>query len=427
MISYHRGGRTKGMTPEQEAMTWESPAGWGLPHGRDRPPRPAEALKISAFYRAVDIRSSSIGKYPVCVKDLHTRKEVRDHYLGPILWDRPNEAMTPFDYKKLLEVWRLVLGNAYVWIYRDKNGRPVELIPLPPATCSPCIDPVSGKLWYLAAEPKSHTLYKLDSTDILHYKGFSFDGVRGVSLLTYAARTLQVGTAREEYERAVYENGGHPAGVLQTATDLTDKKAPDGDGEKVSYKDVIRREWDRVHAGAGNALRVAVLDNGLTYTPVAMSNTDAQFVQNKAVTVEDIARFTGVPMHKLFTGKQAYNSNEANSIDYVTDTIQPAVTAYEEEDSHKLLTASERSAGLWLPRNMLAELRGDSASRVNWYEKMHNLGAYSVNDIRAKEDESDVAGGDVRVASLNFVPLEDFVELSRQRNGLAAGGGKEKD
>lgn len=55
-----------------------------------------------------------------------------------------------------------------------------------------------------------------------------------------------------------------------------------------------------------------------------------------------------------------------NSLDFVKYTLQPAVTQYEEEDSRKLLTISERKRGLWLQRNMMAELRGDTASRKEW-------------------------------------------------------------
>lgn len=382
------------------------------------------ALKISAFYRAVDLRTDSIGKYPATVKNLATRRETEDHYLGPLLWERPNEAMTPYSYNKLVDYQRLVLGNAYVWIYRDGAGRPVELLPLPPGSCEPYIEFGTGKLWYIATNPKTGQMYKLDPADLLHFKGFSTNGVEGVSLLTYAARTLKVAEARDQYEGSVYKNGGQPGGVLYTDTDLSgvpERVLPDG--TKISAKDVIRREWERIHSGPDNAFRVAVLDHGLKYQVVSMNNTDAQFVENKAVTVEDIARFCGVPLHKLYAGKQSYNSNEANSLDYVVDTMHPTVVQYEQECSYKLLTATERRKGkLWVCINMMAELRADSATRAEWYQKMRELGAYSVNDIRRLEDEPDVDGGDTRLASLNYIPLEDFTELSRLRAEKYRGG-----
>ena len=138
--------------------------------------------------------------------------------------------------------------------------------------------------------------------------------------------------------------------------------------------------------------------------------------------MEDIARFFGVPMYKLNAGKQSYNSNEQNGIEYVTGTLHPIVTQCEEEDTYKLLFDSEKQRGLEIRRNMMAELRGDSGSRGAWYKTGREIGMFSVNDIRALEDMPDVEGGDTRQASLNYVPLELFRELSVSRN---QGGGEQ--
>lgn len=407
---------------------WESPVGWfGGGKSRDRPMDETTALKISAFYRAVDLRSDSMGRLPVKVKNLTTREEDDTHSLGRVLWERPNEAMTPFVYKKLVEYQRLVLGNAYVWIFRDSAGHPVELLPLPPGMCRPYLQPDSGKLWYIATNPKTREIHRLDPMDVLHYKGFSRDGITGLSLLGQAALTLRVARSRDEYEQDVYRNGGQPSGVLSTSADLSGKEEVDlPDGTKGSYKDYIRYQWERIHTGAGNSMRVAVLDNSLEYKPIAMSMADAQMVESKAISVADIARFTGVPLYMLYSGKESYQSNTANGIGYVKYTLQPAVTQYEEEMSLKLLTASERRVGLWLQINMMAELRGDTKSRMESYRIQREMGTLSVNEIRALEDMPPVAGGDDHYASLNGVPLSDWAYLSRRR-AASGGGGDEND
>lgn len=422
MIAWRRAAVGKSAAKARAALAYEDVFGAKKPG--DTVTADA-AMKISAFYRAIDLRTDSLGKYPATVKNTKTHVEAEDHYLGPLLWERPNEAMTPYSYNKLVDYQRLVLGNSYVWIYRNGAGRPVELLPLPPGSCQPLIEPGTGRLWYIATDPKTGQMYRLNPADLLHFKGFSTNGVEGESLLSHAARTLTVAAAREVYEGSVYKNGGQPAGVLYTDTDLSslnDIALPDG--TRVSAKDIVRREWERIHRGPDNAFRVAVLDHGLKYQAISMSNADAQFVENKNVTVEDIARFTGVPLHKLYTGKQSYDSNEANSLDYVVDTMHPTVVQYEQECSYKLLTISERRRGhLWISINMMAELRADSKTRGEWYRTMRELGAYSVDDILALEDEPAVPGGDVRLGSLNYVPLEDFRELSRLRAGKYRNGG----
>ena len=160
-----------------------------------------------------------------------------------------------------------------------------------------------------------------------------------------------------------------------------------------------------------------MLDHGLKFQSVSMSNSDAQFVESKTLNIEDIARFFGVPLYKIGAGKQSYNSNEQNSIEYVTGTLHPIIQQYEEEDTYKLLLPSERSKCIELRRNMMAELRGDNASRASWYRSMRETGVFSVDEIRELEDMGPVSGGDVRYASLNYVPLDKFTQLSVNRNG----------
>ena len=175
-------------------------------------------------------------------------------------------------------------------------------------------------------------------------------------------------------------------------------------------------EWEKRHAGPANAHRIAVLDYGLKYTPISISNKDAQFVEQSELSVQDLARFFGVPLYKLQAGKQSYESNEQNAIEYVVSTLHPIVTQYEEELTWKLLTSSEIARGLEIRMNMMAELRGDFNSRGTWYEKMRNISVYSPNDIRALEDLPDVEGGDERYASFNYGPLSRWLELSLKRN-----------
>ena len=160
---------------------------------------------------------------------------------------------------------------------------------------------------------------------------------------------------------------------------------------------------------------MAVLDHGLTYTPTAMSNAEAQFIESEEYRVADIARFFGTPLYLLNAGKQAYSSNEQNSIDFVKHTVLPLVIQREQEDSRKLLLPRERAGGLRIKRELKQLLRGDAAAQAAWYRAMREAGVYSVDDIRALEDLESAPGGEGRYASLNYVPLEDFAELSRLR------------
>lgn len=395
-------------------LTLASPAGW--PKGA---PGEQGAMKLSAVNRCQVIISESIGKLPIYCFDEVSRKRV-NHQLLYLLNVRPNEAMTPSVEKQMVEANRLAGGNGYEWIIRDpRSGRPVELIPLPWELVTPWRDN-KGLVWYGVTHPWTGEPMVLPNEDVNHFKCYTHDGLHGISVLRRASEVIAAGRAAQQYEASYFANGGQPSGVLTTETDLGDKTVTrtDAEGNRVEIKmrDVIRDEWERVHAGPSNAHRIAVLDYGLKYQATSVSNVDAQFVESKAVTVEDVARFYGVPLSKLYAGKQAYNSNEQNAIDYVVSTLHPIVTQYDEERSYKLLTDSELRKALGLRMNMMAELKGDSSSRGTWYKAMREVGAFSADDIRELEDLPSIGeGGDIYYGNKNFAPLDQFREISMKQ------------
>jgi len=387
------------------------------------------ARKLSAVDGCMEILSNSVAKLPNFVMDSGTRERI-PHAILQLLNVRPNEAMTPFIRKKVLENSRNEGGNGYDWIVRDpRTLKPVELIPVPWRLVTPWRDS-GGRIWYTVVHPVTGAPMVLPNEDICHYKSATRDGLTGISVLRRASEVISAGAAAQQFEKSYYERGGQPLGVLSTNSDLggyakdsTGGILRDPDGSAVTNREKLRREWEKVHAGPSAGHRIAILDNSLQYQPIAASNKDAQFVESKEVSVRDIARFFGVPLYKLQEGKQSYESNEQNAIEYVVSTLSPIISQYEEEQTWKLLLPSERRAGLEIRINLMAELRGDTKSRGTWFTMMRNIGAFSVNDILALEDMPDVEGGDGRYASLNFVPLADWKRLSEQRNE----GGKQRE
>lgn len=379
------------------------------------------ARKLSVVDRCVEILSDSMAKLPIYLFDSRTRERI-DHPLLYLLNIRPNEAMAPSVAKKLVETCRLEGGNGYLWIVRsERTGRPQELIPVPWRLVQPWRD-LAGRVWYDVSHPVTGEAMRLPQEDMIHVKGASRDGLTGVSVLRRASEAIQAARSQQQYGLSYFASGGQPSGVLRTESDLGGyAKGPDGkplqrkDGSYVTKRDVIRQEWERVHMGPSNSHRVAILDLSLDYKPLAASNADAQFIESQDVSVKDLARYFGVPLYKLQEGKQSYSSNEQNAIEYVVGTLHPIVTQHEEELSYKLLTDRELRGGLEIRLNLMGELRGDSASRATWYKVMRETGAFSVNEIRALEDLPPVPGGDTHYASLNYVPLEDFRQLSFTR------------
>ena len=374
----------------------------------------SSALKLAVVNRCLEVISDSMGKMPAYCIDGSRQRQTPP--ILELLNTRPNEAMTPFMRRKMLELNRLVHGNAYEWILRDPASRePAELIPIPARLVRPWRDD-TGRIWYDVSHPYTGEVMRLLMEDVCHYRAYCRDGLLGFSVLERAAEIIGAGRAAQEYQNAYYSNGGQPSGVLQTETDLGGYvPGPDGQPTKTTYKDALRMEWERIHSGPSNSHRVAILDHGLKYQAITATMAEAQFVETHDLTVIDICNFFGVPAYKVNAGKQSYSSNEQNAIEYVVGTLQPIVTQMEQEQTWRLLMPRQLRAGLELRLNMMVELRGDFGSRGGWYEKMKHVGAYSVNDIRALEDLPDVEGGDEREASLNYVPLSRWAEISVER------------
>lgn len=405
-------------------LTLDNPAGWLT--GEDAVGMSRErAMKISTVNRCVEVLSNSMAVLPIYIMDEGTKERLPDHRLGQVLWGRANEAMSSFDYQRLMMCNQLLRGNAYAWIYRDGlSGAPRELIPLPPDYVSIRVD-LDGHLWYFYTNPVTGEVTRLRPEDVLHYKAYSEDGLEGVSVLKRASMTLDTARAAQQYENATWRSGGQPCGVLTTETDLGDfiEKQPDGTEVKRNPKQEIREAWESAHRGAGNAFRLAVLDHGLKYQPISMSSSDAQFVESKEVRVADVCRFFGVPLHLAYAGKQSYESNEQCGIEYVNYTLLGYETQWGQEDSYKLLLPSERARRLRIKRELKVFLRGDTAAQAAWYKAMREVSGMNPNEIRALEDLGEIPGGETYYASWNYGPLEQWARLSVLRTmGKTAAG-----
>lgn len=414
--------RSRSPTPGRknaEVVTVSAPS-----YGLGGAPNATAAQKLSAVYGAVEIRSDDLSCLPNYVLDTNTRKRVK-HPILFLLNVRPNARMTPQVRRKLLERSILLTGNAYDWIIRDAvTRRPRELIPIP-GNLVQVKQTTDGYLWYYVTDPQTREVFTIPQEDICHYKGPSDDGIKGMSVLSYAASTVRAGLAAQDYNRAFYESGGQPSGILTVEGDFSDYvRDENGNRTEKTQKDAIREEWEKVHSGAANAHKIAVLDYGMKYQALSISQKDAMFIEQQSQTIEDIARYFMVPLYKLQHGKQSYNSNEQNAIEYM-GRLQPRVSQMEEEQTWKLLSMDDIRNGLEIRSNMMALLRSDQKSRADYYRIMHQEGVYSINDILALEDMPDVEGGDEHAISLNFVPLRLWPELSIKRNGGKPGGKNE--
>lgn len=401
-------------------LTLTSTDGWNLfPSTSGEAVNPRTAIKIGAVYGCAVLISGSLSNLPIKVHqrqgDDGRRPEV-GHPVNNLLNLRPNDRMTASTLKRLWELQRLLNGNSYTYIRFAKAGaragQPVELIPLPVDTIPWIAD--DGTLWYIANVPQLG-YRKFRSEEILHFKGdMTYDGVLGMSVLSAAAESIGSDLSAQKYAGKFYSQGARPSGVVEVPTKL-----------EQGLKEKIRTQFESMVSGMDNAYRVAVLDIGMKYTQLSLSQRDSQFIESRNFAKEDIATFFRVPLYKLNAGKQAYQSNEQNAIEYVVSTLQPIVTQYEQELTYKLLMDSEISANKYIRCNMAAELRGDNKSRAEFYREMIQLGIYTQNDCLSLEDMPTFEDGGRHYMSLNYVPIEYIEEYQRARSGAPQKGDTE--
>lgn len=339
------------------------------------------SLEVSAIAAAHRILTNSVGNLPVKVfRKADGSRDTVKHILDYVLEVRANENMSPFMMKKLLMSQAFWYGDGFAYVSRDRYTNAVtELIPLPSETMQAYKDE-KGYLWY--AFSVDGAVRKFRNDDLLHVMFESVNGVTGKGILTIARDAISTERASQRYAGKFYTNGARVSGIISVESKIDQ-----------SAKDKARESFERMANGMDNAFRTAVLDMGMKYTPLGISQSDAQYVESRNFSVEEVSRFTGVPIYKFQSGKQSYQSNEQQGLDYVVGTLQPHVTQWEQEFKYKLLSTKDICDGYYLKFNMAAEMRGDNKSRSEYYQKMIQNGIYSIDDCLDLEDMNRLPDG----------------------------------
>lgn len=340
------------------------------------------AEQLSPVAAAHRILCNDFGMIPFSLyrKDGEARIPEHDPDLDRVFKVRPTDNMTPY------MLGRTVMSNAFwhgfgaVWNRRDGSGRIVERIPLPSDSCQIRQDPESGQCFYdynVDGVFRTFTGYELS---FLFFE--SYDGIRGRGFLDLARETIGTEGAAQRYGRKFYQNGAMISGVVEVDTDLD----PAG-------RDRIKKQFARFSPYGNDAFKVAVLDRGYKYTPLGLTQSDAQYIESRQFSVEEVSRFTGIPKHMLQSGKESYESNAQQRVVFVQDTLAPYVVQWEQENSFKCLLAAQRRAKLYFKGNLSVLMRGDDKSRAEFYQKMIQNSVLNPDECRALEERNPIPGG----------------------------------
>ena len=363
------------------------------------------AMQMTAVYSCVRILSEAIAGLPLHVykyNETGGKEKAEDHPLYFLLHDEPNPEMTSFVFRETLMTHLLLWGNAYAQIIRNGKGEVVSLYPLMPDRMTVNRD-TKGQLYYEyqvsnddAPTVKGSTVI-LKPSDVLHIPGLGFDGLVGYSPIAMAKNAIGMAIACEEYGAKFFANGANPSGVLEHPGTLKDPAK-------------VRDSWNAAFGGSSNSHKVAVLEEGLKYTPISISPNEAQFLETRKFQIDEIARIFRVPPHMVGDlEKSSFSNIEQQSLEFVKYTLDPWVSRWEQAIARSLFSQTEKTT-YFIKFNVDGLLRGDYQSRMQGYSIGRNAGWMSANDIRELENLDRIPaeeGGDLYLVNGNMLPLKD--------------------
>jgi HK97 family phage portal protein len=356
------------------------------------------AMRLSAVSACVRLISESIASLPLNVfrrVDAKRRERVSDVPAYRLLHAEPNRLMTSFVFRDTMTAAVLLDGNAYAVIARDGGGNARELLPVPVGTSVRVLRTPGGELAYSFLLDERQFL--VGQWDMLHVPGLAFNGISGMSPIRYAAESVGLGIAAEQYGGSFFGNGSVPSGFIT----LPGKLSPE-------QSQSLRNSWYAAYGGLLNANRTAVLFEGAKFEKISIPPDEAQFIETRKFQVSEIARWYRVPPHMIGDLEKSTNNNiEHQSLEFVTHTLRPWLVRFEQEFNRKLFPVSSDGvpSDLYCEFNVDGLLRGDIKSRTAYYQAARQWGWMSVNDIRAIENMEPVADGDIYLSPLNMQPL----------------------
>ena len=373
------------------------------------------AMQMTAVYACVRILSEAIAGLPLHLYKYGcdgSKEKAVEHPLYFLLHDEPNKEMTSFVFRETLMTHLLLWGNAYAQVIRNGKGEVIALYPLIPNRME--VNRTDrGQLYYQYTTSSDDAPTVEGSTavlmpeDVLHIPGLGFDGLVGYSPIAMAKNAIGLAIATEEYGAKFFANGAAPSGVLEHPGTIKDPQR-------------VRDAWMSQFSGSRNAGKVAVLEEGMKYTPISISPEQAQFLETRKFQINEIARIFRVPPHMVGDlEKSSFSNIEQQSLEFVKYTLDPWVIRWEQSLQRTLLSSEEKKR-YYFKFNLEGLLRGDYASRMTGYATARQNGWMSANDIRELENLDRIPaelGGDLYLINGNMLPLGNagaFANLNSQ-------------
>jgi HK97 family phage portal protein len=347
------------------------------------PVTPFTALQAAAVYSCIRTISQDIAMVSPFVRRRLIGGGYQRELRHPLtkLFRRPNRWQTWFEFIGYAVTSLCLRGNAFVVVERDRDANPIELVPIAPDRCTIMLTD-DGELWYRINSRRLGYGLLVPPDDMIHIKNISMDGYVGVSPIAIAQDVIGLALATQQHGGILFRQGGQIGGVISHPGKLS-KEASDR----------IANSWRETHAGVQNAHKAAILEEGMKFDKVAITNEEAQFLETRRFQVIDICRLYGVPPHRLGElDKATLNNIEQQNQQYVDSALKPTARSIEQLFDHHLLFDDERSI-LECKFDFDDMTRGDLKTRFEAYQIGTLNGWLNRNEVRARENMNPIDDG----------------------------------
>ncbi len=367
---------------------------------------PDAALQISAVYACVELLSQTISTLPLHVYKTDAkgvRTMSRDSRLWMLLHDKPNAWMTPCEFLSAMVANRMLRGNAFAKVVRDTTGEPVALIPLSADQMEVLVDENGTTYRYY----QDGELQIIPGRDVVHWKGLG-NGFMGLSKLEYMRASANEAVNAQDNATKLYGKSSKPAGILQTESVLDDEQLI-----------ALKKRFNGMASNASTGLYV--VDRGLKFTQLSLSPADAQLLESRKFTVEEICRWFGVPGVLVnASGQTTWGSGIEQIVEgFHKFTVAPLCKQLEQALSRCLVP--DDATDMTIEFKYEGFLRSTPQARADYYSKMVQNGAMTRNEVRRLENLPPVEGGDDLTAQSNLVPIDKLG--SQEKTGSSPADG----
>lgn len=361
------------------------------------------ALKVAAVIRCVDVVAKTMASLPLNLyKTIDGgREKVTKHPIYPLLHRLPNPETTAYEFWHMYIFNLMLTKGAFAKISRDRNGYIKALWNIPTACAEIKRNTVNNER-YINVWLDNGLTETLREGEFMFTPGLRFSDVTNPEdPVKIASDVLGLTMALNGFAKDFFENGANIGGIVEL---------PEGSSLSDPAFDRFQKSWDEAYVGVTKFHKTAVLEGGAKYNKVDVKLDEAQALESRKFAIIEICRMFGVPPHKVFDLERATFSNiEQQNIEYVQESISPMSVRLEQTIHKDLLTKVERS--LYFAKfNINALLRGDMATRKDFYTAMRQNGIYNANEIRALEDDNAIPadqGGDAYLVNGNMISLKN--------------------